>query len=112
MIVSARTPEGDPAVCPICGTVTHVEPSLYYGDAPCPSCGSLLWFVRVGLDKQFLVLRPSDEARNKGLAKCLAEWLRVDESQVEGELESLGRSEMDSLDTVELVMELEDLREP
>jgi hypothetical protein len=110
MTVSARTPEGDPAVCPICGTVTHVEPSLFYDDAPCPSCGSLLWFVRLRLDKQFLVLRPSQEALNKGLARSLAEWLGVDESQLEGELESLARS-ADSLDTVELCMEFEELLE-
>jgi hypothetical protein len=44
MTASSRTPEGDTNRCPICGTVLQVEPSRPPGDAPCPSCGSLLWF--------------------------------------------------------------------
>jgi hypothetical protein len=43
MVVSSRTPEGEPNRCPICGNKCCVEPSLT-GDAPCPSCGHLLWF--------------------------------------------------------------------
>lgn len=39
----SRTPEGEPAKCPVCGNVVSVEPSRPHGDAPCPNCGSLLW---------------------------------------------------------------------
>jgi adenylate cyclase len=44
MTVSSRTPEGDANRCPICGNTLRLEPSRPPGDAPCPSCGSLLWF--------------------------------------------------------------------
>lgn len=43
--ISSRTPEGQPNVCPVCGKYVQVESSLPAGDAPCPHCGSLLWFV-------------------------------------------------------------------
>jgi hypothetical protein len=45
-IVSSRTPEGWPILCPTCGLVSRLEPSDPGGDAPCPGCGQLLWFDR------------------------------------------------------------------
>src|SRR5262245_11621993 len=42
--VSSRTPEGLPNKCPLCGNELRIEPSNPPGDAPCPSCGHLLWF--------------------------------------------------------------------
>ena len=46
MTSSSRTPEGDPNRCPVCGKSLHLEPSVPPGDAPCPHCGSLLWFAQ------------------------------------------------------------------
>jgi hypothetical protein len=43
--IPSRTPEGDPNDCPICGHDVRIEPSLGTRDAPCPSCGHLLWFA-------------------------------------------------------------------
>jgi mannitol/fructose-specific phosphotransferase system IIA component (Ntr-type) len=43
---STRTPEGEPNRCPVCGKAFVLEPSLPPGDAPCPHCGSLVWFPR------------------------------------------------------------------
>jgi hypothetical protein len=44
--ISSRTPEGDPNCCPICGKDVRIEPSAApTSDAPCPHCGSLLWFT-------------------------------------------------------------------
>ena len=43
-VISSRTPEGEPFRCPACGAVDRIEPSRPPGDAPCPSCGQLLWF--------------------------------------------------------------------
>jgi hypothetical protein len=40
----SRTPEGDPNRCPVCGARWRIEPSRPAGDAPCPSCGTLIWF--------------------------------------------------------------------
>ncbi|KAA5542264.1 STAS domain-containing protein [Roseiconus nitratireducens] len=44
MIISSRTPEGEPNRCPICREEIWLDPSQPTGDAPCPNCGHLLWF--------------------------------------------------------------------
>lgn len=45
MNISSQTPEGDPNRCPVCGRELRLEPSRPPGDAPCPSCGTLVWFA-------------------------------------------------------------------
>src|SRR5579864_6191239 len=45
MEISSRTPEGIPNRCPVCRNEVKVDPSTPTGDAPCPHCGTLLWFV-------------------------------------------------------------------
>jgi hypothetical protein len=84
--VSSRTPEGQPADCPACGARFWAEPtwpvyekqivtqiteayiergdrfavgvSWQQGDAPCPRCGTLVWFVARSLEE----IEPSDES--------------------------------------------------
>ena len=77
--ISSRTPEGEPNRCPLCGADFDLEPSQPSGDAPCPGCGQLLWWFQRRLDLD--VLTP--------------ELLH----------DLIGK---DSLDMVELVMELEE----
>ena len=61
-MISSRTPEGEPNRCPVCGKRVAIEPSRQPGDAPCPHCGHLLWFVekslRQGTPKEVRVLTP------------------------------------------------------
>ena len=45
MVISSRTPEGRPNLCPVCGSAIKIEPSDPAGDAPCPNCAHLLWFT-------------------------------------------------------------------
>ncbi len=45
MIPASRTPEGESNACHVCGSEVTVDPSRPPGDAPCPSCGALLWFA-------------------------------------------------------------------
>lgn len=45
MNISTRTPDGHFAYCPVCGMDICIEPSQPPGDAPCPTCGSLIWFL-------------------------------------------------------------------
>jgi acyl carrier protein len=78
LTVSSRTPEGVPNRCPLCGARVCIEPSQPPGDAPCPRCGHLLWF--------------------------LCDKLGVTADQVDRST-SL---EADSLDVTELIMELEE----
>src|SRR5262249_18259575 len=41
---SSRTPEGQPNRCPVCRRRLRLSPSWPSADAPCPHCGSLVWF--------------------------------------------------------------------
>jgi hypothetical protein len=45
VVVSSRTPEGAPNVCPVCHNELKIEPSRPALDGPCPHCGYLLWFT-------------------------------------------------------------------
>jgi acyl carrier protein len=83
MTVSSRTPEGLPNQCPVCGKSTVLDPSSPPGDAPCPSCGHLLWWFQEHLSTRF----------------------EMERSQVTLDTSLTGS---ESLDLVELVMELEE----
>jgi acyl carrier protein len=86
MTISSRTPEGDPNRCPICGAEVCIEPSPATGDAPCPRCGHLLWWLRARAAQRF----------------------RVDPHRISAQTSFVDDLAADSLDVVELVMELED----
>jgi acyl carrier protein len=85
MTISSRTPEGIPHRCPVCGKVSSVESSDPTGDACCPSCGLLLWWFRDRLSHH------TDKA-NDLITLTTA-------------FDATGT---DSLDLVELVMEIEE----
>src|SRR4051812_13370004 len=44
-MISSRTPEGWSNRCPVCGQRLRICPSWPTYDAPCPRCGSLVWFT-------------------------------------------------------------------
>jgi acyl carrier protein len=60
------------------------------------------------MGEQYLVLRPGDEARAKGLSKALAEFAGVSEIELRQHPDVLEKLDADSLDLVELVLEMED----
>jgi len=94
MPIASRTPEGWPNRCPVCGAEWRIEPSQPTGDAPCPACGVLVWFDAEGKENE--------------VAEIIAKRLGVRPEQLtEGAslIEVLG---VDSLDVVELIMELEE----
>ena len=82
MNVSSRTPEGTPHECPLCGAVIKLEPAFPGGDAVCPACGQLVWWFR--------------DRYGERLAHMLEE-LSLESS-----------FHLDSLEAVELIMELEE----
>jgi mannitol/fructose-specific phosphotransferase system IIA component (Ntr-type) len=92
---SSRTPEGCPNCCPVCGTEAVIEPSTPFHDAPCPSCGHLLWFGSAS-GNEFL-----------GFLPCAAVLTPMDVSTREEAIETLvtrladlGYLPADSLETV------------
>ncbi len=58
MVISSRTPEGRPNLCPVCGSAIKIEPSDPTSDAPCPNCGHLLWFTWKDAG-EFVVINPT-----------------------------------------------------
>ena len=47
---SSRTPEGEDNRCIVCGHDVRIDPTRPPGDAPCPNCGTLLWFAEIPQD--------------------------------------------------------------
>ena len=86
-----------------------IEPSLLYGDAPCPKCGTLLWFACLPAGTVFYERDHGLELLER-LKQKLAEQLGIPTEQITPArlLSDLGA---DSLDAVELEMSLEELLE-
>jgi len=105
--ISSRTPEGQPIRCPLCGKQVVIEPSAMFGDATCPDCGHLLWFVRLADEVRVYEHDKANEFRER-LKTMIAEQLGVDESKITGDVSLIDELGADSLDVVELVMELEE----
>ncbi len=86
MAISSRTPEGVPHHCPVCGKMSALEPSYPGGDSCCPSCGQLLWWFQDRLSRD-AGITPAEVTLSSSFT------------------EDIGA---DSLDIVELLMELEE----
>jgi acyl carrier protein len=109
-VVFFGTPEGWPGLCPVCESVVCVEPPALTGDAPCPHCGHLLWFVNVSPRARFY--RSEDVSAGKRVQVQAA--LEVIYSRLNAGVPAergggtpgleLG---LDSLDLLELVMQIE-----
>jgi acyl carrier protein len=86
MTISSRMPEGIPHRCPVCGKTSAVEPSHPGGDSCCPACGHLLWWFRDRLSRNARI-----DPETITLSSSFAQDIGAE-----------------SLDLVELVMELEE----
>jgi hypothetical protein len=109
MVISSRTPEGAPGRCPVCGSDVRIEPSLFWGDAPCPKCGTLLWFVGVSPEERVYYEYAAAELIRERLLDLLSANLGVNRHQLEADPSLVLHSGLDSLDVAELMMELEEM---
>jgi len=106
--ISSRTPEGLPNHCPVCREEVRIEPSQLFGDAPCPNCGCLLFFVSLSSkDRMFFEYEAADLIRER-IVDLLVNDLGISREALEANPKSLEELKVDSLDIVELMMELED----
>jgi acyl carrier protein len=105
--LSSRTPEGQPNRCPVCGEEVCLEPSQPPGDAPCPRCGHLLWILETSSGMRAYDAEDAARVREK-LLSFFCDGLGV-RREVITDSTPLGReSGSDSLDTVGLVMDIEE----
>jgi acyl carrier protein len=105
--IASRTPEGDPNTCPICHGVIWIEPSQPSGDAPCPSCGALLWFVDTSEGRRWYDAEAIAEIRAK-LLDVLSAHLGLNREQLSDDLPFREAAGIDSLGVIELVMQVEE----
>jgi acyl carrier protein len=105
--ISSRTPEGVPNHCPICDTSICIEPSHPPGDAPCPNCGTLLWFFDTSAGMRFYESEAIAPLRDK-ILQTLCEILGVNRARVTPTTSFIEDVGADSLDIVELVLEMEE----
>jgi len=108
MKVSSRTPEGEPNRCPICDSILRLEPSEPFGDAPCPFCGHLIWFIK---RQNGIIFYDLETAKTKKLQirQFIANQLGVSVNKVPESIQGFNSMDLaaDSLDVVELFMEFE-----
>lgn len=83
-----------------------VEPSVFIGDATCPCCGQLLWFIQTADTAQLFDARQSQERQDR-VIKIITKQLGVDRDKIANNPALFDAIGADSLDVVELVMELE-----
>ena len=107
MTISSRTPEGQPNHCPVCEADVCIDPSPLFGDATCPKCGILLWFLNIQRYSHVFERSRSRSIRDRVIA-IVAEQLGVDPSKIVENTSFINDFGADSLDMVELVMELEE----
>ena len=107
MTISSRTPEGQPTSCPLCLAYVIVKPSVFFGDATCPNCGQLLWFIQTSDTAHIFDAQQSPELRER-ILEIVASQLGVDRDKIANNPALFDAIGVDSLDVVELVMELEE----
>ena len=107
LTISSRTPEGQPNHCPVCDADVCVDPSPLFGDATCPKCGSLLWFLNVQPHSHVFERSRSRSIRDRVMA-MVAEQLGLDPTKITENTSFVNDLGVDSLDMVELVMDLEE----
>lgn len=105
--VSSRMPEGRPNHCPLCDAFVLIEPSLPPGDAPCPNCGTLLWFLNAPEGARLHEARIVERVVERLRAILVARELNVDVDKIYLETAFLRDLAADSLDMAELMINLE-----
>jgi acyl carrier protein len=97
---------GSPNRCPVCGNAVRIEPSLF-GEATCPCCGHLLWFLVLKGKPHFFLPEEKAELRERIFAR-ICENLGVNKDALPADSLFGSETGLDSLDLAELVMELEE----
>jgi anti-anti-sigma factor len=74
MVISSRTPEGRPNLCPVCGSAIKMEPTDPAGDAPCSVCGHLLWFTWEETGAAEVIKPTCSTLRSEDLDALMGKW--------------------------------------
>jgi acyl carrier protein len=101
MRTSSRSLEGVPGNCPACGAVICQEPAGPVGEAPCPYCGKVLWFVHFAGQMLFYPQEEVAAPRRQKMGDVLVQWSRKHGADLRL------ADELDSLDIIDVFHQLE-----
>ncbi len=97
----------DRSRCPVCGGTVAIDSSERMGNERCPCCGEMLFWLRSRRGWFMFYRNRRPDRLSERVIEIIARRLGVDKSKINASLvKDLGA---DSLDTVALVMELEEL---
>lgn len=104
---SFTIPEGTSNQCPNCQSKVQVQPTSIFGEYNCSDCESKLWFLAAGDVPKFFDFVEATPLREY-VIQFIAEKLELDYAQLVANPELLNTSETDSLERLEMLMELEE----
>ena len=107
MTRSFATPENQVNRCPICNTGIQIEPTTVFGDFDCADCGKTLWYLAASNSVRFFDHSQASELRDYVIG-FIAERLEVDRHELAADPHLLDSSDTDSLERLEMLMELEE----
>ncbi|MEM9943565.1 MAG: phosphopantetheine-binding protein, partial [Planctomycetota bacterium] len=84
-----------------------LEPSIFFGDATCPRCGQLIWFFKSAGGFRIFPRHDQMDLHDRILSR-ISEQLNVPRSRIINNPRLINEIGADSLDTIELVLELEE----
>ena len=99
----APTRQGVPARCPACAAVICMEPARPVGEAPCPYCGRMLWFVYLPERVLYYTVEEVSRRKRDKIVEVFSPRVTKDDRGFWTGLH------MDSLDYAELVLDMEDV---
>ena len=99
-------PKSAPIDCPQCNADVRGESWPVYGEFRCPSCGKLLWYLNLPSRSHVFRHSSSDRLHDRTI-QIVADQLGIEPERLREDPSLANSLGADSLDTVELVMELE-----
>ena len=78
-----------------------------FGDFQCPECDTKLWFLSAANEARFFDHDESSEMRSKTY-EFVAERFEIDQSRIEANPKILDELDIDSLEALEMLMDLEE----
>jgi acyl carrier protein len=103
----SRGPKSAAGHCPACGAAVPLKPPKQYGETPCPQCGKGLWFAKQRDGVWFHEAERAARIRERVRA-IVAGNLGIEPAAVTDFVSFMQDFGADTLDIVELVMELEE----
>ena len=93
--------------CPSCNAEIKAESTAFFGDMQCPSCSKKLWFLVAADSARFFEYDTSAELQDRAIS-FIAERMEVDKDELAANPGLLNDQETDSLEALELLMDLEE----